>query len=105
MPTAIFDFGSSPHKEESVPVGAENYRERAMKECSALVGQIRRQFGEPPAGVTLKVKSSKHELGSYLEVVAMYDDLNDEHKEYVYKVEAELADRWDAEAKAELGLG
>jgi hypothetical protein len=68
-----------------------------------LIGQIRRELGEEPAGARLRIKSNPHEFGNYLEVVCNYDDSNEEAADYAYRCEDTAGD-WDDVARAELGL-
>ena len=98
-------FGPTPAGEPCQQVGMPTYdHQRAMQECRAFRKQLIRQFGEPPFGAMLKVKSFPHDFGSYMEVCGVFDENEEEAVEYVYNIEAHLPENWDAEAKKELGL-
>lgn len=103
MATVFFEIGTSPHEEDCAIVGSDGYRERATGECQAFAGQLRRQCGPAPDGVKFQVKSSHHELGRYVELVVRYDDAAAGHVEFVRRVEAKTAGKWDDQALAELG--
>ena len=100
-------IGSAPCDEECTQVGTPGYSERAKKECRALIAQIRRVLGNEPeeaAGTGLRIKGENHEYGTYYEVVCSYDDDFPESTKYAYRCEAECPQKWDEEAKLELGL-
>ncbi len=96
------EIGATPHGEDCAQVGAPDYAERARRECRAYINQLKRMFGEPPEGCSLRVKSFSHDFGSYHEVVAVFDDENEEAAEYAYRLESDGPEYWDAEAQAEL---
>lgn len=95
-------IGSSPWGEDCAQLGSDGYDAKSRKECQAYKNQLRREFGEEPAGARLAAKSFAHDFGSYREVVCHYDNTNAEAVEYAYKLESEGPELWDAEAKAEL---
>ena len=95
-------IGSTPASEDCAQVGSEGYYPQARRECRAFIGQLQRQFGPPPEGARLAVKSNAHDFGTYLDVVVRFDDDNPEAVEYAYRCEEHASDVWDAEAKAEL---
>lgn len=97
-------IGPSPAEEDCAQVGSDNYHELARKECSALIAQLRRQFGQEPDGAELRVKRESHDFGSYLEVVCYYDERSQAAIEYAYKCEGNLPATWDEEARRELGI-
>jgi len=98
-------FGPTPVDEDCQQVGMPSYdHQKAKKECWAYVKQLIRQFGEPPMGARLTVKSFPHDFGSYMEACGVFDESIEEAVEYVYKIEGELPESWDEEAKKELGL-
>jgi hypothetical protein len=96
------ELSPTPVGEECAQVGAENYHAMARKECNAFIKQLRRQFGVEPYGARLYVKSNPHDFGSYLEVACKFDENEEEAVEYAYKLESNLPENWDEEAKLEL---
>lgn len=96
-------LGGAPYEEECAQVGDEGYRQRALKECAAYIGQLKRAFGEPPAGASLRVKRFPHDFGTYHEVVVEFED-EPAAIEYAFKLEEEMPARWDEQARRELGL-
>lgn len=88
-------IGPAPYEEQCIQVGDPDYRKRAMTECLHFVKAIRRVCGEPPEGASLGVKSFPHDYGSYLEVVAYYDDTNEKAAEYAFMVEEKAPATWE----------
>ena len=62
------------------------------------------QLGEPPIGASLGIKSNPHDFGTYLEVVAYFDDSYPESVEWAFGIEANTPAEWDREARQELGI-
>lgn len=91
-----------PHNEPCVQLGAENYPEWSRLEAKALRDQIYRQLGQPPAGTGIKIISCSHDFGSYLDLAVVYNTDSEESEEWMLKVESELPEEWDEEAKAYL---
>src|SRR5262245_5813706 len=94
---------SGPAEEECADVGVPDYRERALRECNALVGQLRRQFGREPPGAALAVRPMPHDAGTYYTVIVFYE--GPEAEAYALRVEKDFPGRWDDQARRELGLG
>ena len=88
-------LGSSPSEEECVQVGSLRYIMRAKKECQRFLALIREKLGPEPLGAQLKVKRFPHDFGSYLEVVCLFEEDNEEARAYAYKCEAEAPTRWE----------
>ena len=103
MPRRFLVLESGPAEEECAQIDAPGYRQRALRECDALVGQLRRQFGREPPGAALAVRPMPHEAGTYYTVVIFYED--QEAEAYALKVERDFPGRWDDQARRELGLG
>ena len=98
------ELSPTPVDEQCEQIGP-NYRpEIARAECRAFIGQLRRMFGEEPAGATLKISSNPHDFGTYYEVAVRFDDENDAAVEYAYHLESNLPEQWDDTARRELGL-
>jgi hypothetical protein len=104
MASDYLSIGATPAEETCAQVGKEGYSEQSQKECRAFVNQLVRQFGQPPEGARITVKSFPHDFGSYREVCVVYNDNIEEAIEYAFKIEAESPANWDEEAKKELGL-
>ena len=99
----ILELGfTTPSGEQCAQVGSINYGQNARKEGRALINLIKREFGEPPTGVSLELKSNPHDFGTYLDVVIRYDGDSEEHESYALRVEADCPEYWDDEAKKEL---
>jgi len=103
MQQAFIVLESGPAEEECAEIGGPGYKERALRECNALIRQLQRQFGREPSGARLAVRPMPHEAGTYYTVVVFYESATAEA--YALRVESEFPGRWDAEARHELGLG
>ena len=95
-------IGYSPSGEDCAQVGSDNYEIQSRLECSAFIAQLRRQFGTEPILSRLSIKTFPHDFGSYQEVVCYYDDVDEEAKNYAFRLESETPEYWDEEAKKEL---
>jgi hypothetical protein len=104
MASDYLTIGPSPAEENCASVGADNYGQQSQRECRAFVNQLVRQFGEPPYGARIAVKSFPHDFGSYREVCVIYDDVFEEAIDFAFKIEKESPAQWDDEAKKELGI-
>lgn len=100
------EIGSSPCDEDCAQLGSDNYYNKAQKECKAFIKQLRRVFGDEPAGARLRIKSNEHDFGTYYEVVCQYDD-SDNNEAFAYAINCEnnTPQKWDEEALKELKGG
>lgn len=95
------DLGSAPSGEECAQVGRDDYHDRARRECRAYIHQLRRTFGEEPAGARLSIKANDHDFGTYWSVVCSFDGGNEAATDYAYRCESG-PESWDEEARWEL---
>lgn len=98
MSTETLEIGATPPEEDCTQVGSPDYHANARRECLAFIAQLVRQFGEPPEGARLFVKSNAHDFGSYLEVACRFDVNIEAACDYAYKCEGEAWPKWDREA-------
>jgi hypothetical protein len=96
------DIGSSPVCEDCQQVGSPGYYQYAKKECGIFIQQLLRDFPNPPAGVSITIKSNPHDFGTYYSVVVNFNDDNKKQIDYAYKIEAHTPEYWDEIAIAEL---
>lgn len=96
------DLGSAPWNEECASVGDEDYSARARRECRALIGQLKRACGDPPAGVRFRIASNPHDFGMYYSVVVEYDGNEAEAAAYAQQCDETPPEEWDDEARCEL---
>ena len=96
------NIGSSPYDEDCAQVGTPDYHEKVARECRAFKGQLIRQFGEPPAGAAVGIKSFPHDFGTYHEVVCYFDTEDEAATKYAFSLENDAPANWDAIARAEL---
>jgi len=97
-------IGSTPCDESCAQVGSPDYYERSRKECTAFKHQLVRVFGEPPGSAILVTKTFPHDFGEYREVCVSYEDESEEALDYASKLECNTPEKWDEEARKELGL-
>ncbi len=95
-------LSTTPVNEPCAQLGAPDYHRRTRAECRAFIGQLHRQFGEPPAGAWLKVRRCEHDFGTYHELVVRFDDSCEQAVDFAYQLEGELPLQWDDIARAEL---
>lgn len=97
------DLGSAPSDEDCAQIGVdENYGARAKRECRALVNQLKRLCGDPPAGARFRIMSNPHDFGTYYSVVIDFDPNNEDAIEYAYRCDEESPSEWDMAARLEL---
>lgn len=104
----IMDYisiGSTPFEEPCAQVGSDDYEKNSRIESKVFINQLLRVFGEPPTGVSIRVKTFPHDFGSYREVVVYYDDENQGAVDYAYNIEANTPSNWDSIALQELRKG
>ena len=94
----------TPHEEKCAQVGSDNYLKNCRKECRVLAGQIFREFGRPPKGASLGIKTFHHDFGEYYELCVTFDDENDDAINYAFELESHQIDIWDIESRKELGI-
>src|SRR4051794_39840993 len=100
--TDYVELGPTPAEEDCEPLGPNYDPARARAECRAFINQLRRQFGEPPAGAAFVIRSNPHDFGSYLEVAVRFSDRDEAAIGFAFLVEREALGRWDEEARREL---
>lgn len=98
------DLGAVPCEEQCEQLGDSYNPARARQECRAFIDQLVRQFGQPPTGASLRIKSNPHDFGVYLEVNVNFDGCVEEAVEYAFTLEKSTPQFWDKEARKELSL-
>ena len=81
-------IGSTPHDEPCTQIGDPDYTQKARAECKRFAEQIGKHYPEP-AGGYLQVKSFSHDFGKYYEVVAIFNDKDEEAVNWAYAIEAD----------------
>ena len=102
MSSEYLNIGPTPADEECQQLGENFDSRKAAIEMKVFKNQLLRQFGNPPDGATIKVKSFPHDYGSYSEVCVVFDTESRAAVEYAYKVESESPANWDDTARTEL---
>ena len=98
-----YGFGTTtPYEEECAQLGSPHYMTRAHHEAQAFAGQLIRLHGNPPDGARLKTIYCEHDFGTYLDLALVYDEDNEEHVEWMLKIESGIPDKWDQAAITEL---
>ena len=103
MPMDHYDtVTSTPHEEPCAQLGRAGYEARARLECRALIGQLRRELGEPPDGSYFRLAGNPHDFGTYYTVRYHYDPADAAHRAYMHRLDDGLPARWDGPARDEL---
>ena len=78
---AHLNLGTTPADERCAQVGTDGYYELARSQCRRHIEVLRAFYiaerGALPEGLKLKIKTFAHDFGDYYEVIAEFDD-NDE---------------------------
>ena len=94
-------LGPTPSDESCAQVGSPDYLKWSRIESAIFIDQLNRVM-PPPEGARFSLKTFQHDFGSYVEVVANYDDDNEEQVSWAYKAESETPLTWDTEAISQL---
>lgn len=92
------ELGSSPAEEDCVQLGSDDYYLRSRVECAIWAAQLRRAFSNMPDGIKLGIKGFNHDFGTYHEVVAYFDDSDEEASDFAWKMQDDAPAHWDEEA-------
>jgi hypothetical protein len=109
MTTDFIYLGPVPSEEPCEQAAPEKPIAAGYEESKAYRDQLRRlhknRFGCIPEAqhCRLKVQSFDSELGSYYEVVAVFDADNKAAIDAAFWLDANTPEYWDAEAKKQLG--
>jgi hypothetical protein len=96
------DIGVTPSGEPCESLG-ENYNpSRARAEARVFKRQLIRTFGEPPWTSRIIIRNNPHDFGYYLSLEVEYNEEVEEEVEYAFRIEREMPEYWDDEAKKEL---
>jgi hypothetical protein len=93
---------TTPSEEPCAQVGSPNYMRNARIEAKVLRDQIIRENGTPPEGTFLETNSNPHDFGTYLDVAIVFDENNEEARNYAFAVESNVPQLWDEESKKQL---
>lgn len=94
MSSEYLEIGPTPCEESCQQVGTPGYDSvAAWNECSRYIELIDKCFGHPPYGASLRIKSNRHDFGTYYEVAVRYDPDNDLAVKYAFAVEADTRKR------------
>lgn len=100
-------LGSTPASETCAQLGTPGYGERAISECDAYVGQLKRLFKAVharDARCRLEVVDNPHDFGNYLEVHAQYHEDDKRALTDALWLDGHMPEEWDEEARKELNL-
>jgi len=96
------ELGPTPSAERCAGIGDDDYDNQSRIECVAFANQLKRLFPE----ARYRVRSFNHDFGMYREVCVALETLHNDNGEVIepiaYKVEANIPEFWDKEAKKEL---
>lgn len=89
------NIGSAPFDEDCVQVGDADYYRKSRIESKAFIHAIRKKLGPEPDRAMLRIKEFPHDFGSYIEVVCLYDENDEEATAYAMKCESESPATWE----------
>lgn len=102
-------LGPTPAGESCAQVGDDNYGVLAYAETTAYKNQLYRllkeNFKNIPESFRFKVSREEHDLGSYYEVVAMFDSNDPDAKtchDIAIFIDNNVPEEWDDRAREEL---
>lgn len=83
------EIGSGPAEEDCASVGSRiyDYETMAKLECTAFIAALKIKYGDLPEGARLKTKSNPHDMGSYYDVVCVFDPAKPDACAYALSVE------------------
>lgn len=88
------NIGITPSGEDCVQVSkTENYMPAMRKQAERFKSLLEKAF--PPKGRgSLSIKSFPHDFGGYLEVVANFDDTDEESQKWAFDLEGSVPETW-----------
>jgi hypothetical protein len=98
------EFEPVPGEEDCEQLGKDYNFQKAKAEATETIRMLREIVGIPPEGTILKIASNPHDFGDYLSIRYTYNDENEDHCEYLDRLEREWPERWDLEACDNLGI-
>lgn len=104
----FFTLASTPNDETCTQAGMD--LESQIKECTALINQLKRGAGTPDEGAEFFIiENTGHDFGIYYEAGIFYqptpdtDEAEESQSEiYAMIIEQNIPEQWDNEAKEEL---
>lgn len=94
-------IGGNPTEEPCVQVmSGANYLPAMRFETQLYLELLKETYPEPEGGF-FRLVTSRHDFGSYIEVVAVYDEEDEEASEWAFNAESGV-DEWPEAYKAKL---
>ena len=97
-----YEFETTPYEENCQQLGPNYDSTMAKLEAKTLIEQLERQFPEQPDGAYYIIKSNPHDFGYYYSVRLVYDDYDQNHQQFVNKVENKFPKNWDEQSLLKL---
>lgn len=94
-------LGATPAEEPCAQMGSDNYHQLARKESEVYIGQLKRELNPK---LQLGIKQFPHDFGTYMEVVAYFDNDNEEQVAEALRLENNLPGRWDERSRVFLNI-
>ncbi|MEF3304270.1 hypothetical protein PV407_13940 [Paenibacillus sp. GYB003] len=96
MAKEYLELGPAPYEEDCVQVRVNvDYKPAMKEECERFIELLKKINGVPPEGAYFTIKWNSHDFGPYADVRIVFDDENEAHVEYAYKVENNIPAHWD----------
>jgi hypothetical protein len=99
MSTDFLYLGPVPCDEPCAQVGEMNYQKNSSIEMSTYIDQLYRMFPElENSSLAIRKKWFPHDFGSYGEVIAVYNEEDEQAYDLALKIERNLPYKWDKES-------
>ncbi|WP_454887943.1 hypothetical protein [Sphingomonas oryzagri] len=94
---ATMSLGPVPSEEACAQLGVTfRYHETARLEALCHRAALIARYGPPPAGFAMRALSNQHDFGTYIDLVAVFDQSDEVHRDYLLRVEQGLSTWIDA---------
>lgn len=94
-------LGPTPAGEECCQLGKHDMQMHRI-EVRAYINQLKRMFPNETPDAYFIPKREEHDFGTYYEAAVKYNENDEKAVDFAFKVEGNLPEHWDDEAKAEL---
>lgn len=89
------EIGPAPSEAEDIAqVGDPDYYEKGKSQCRRYMIGLTILF-PPPTDAYFRIKGHPHDMGTYFEVEARFDNERDDHVAWMHKVERNLPPTWE----------
>ncbi|MEF3310849.1 hypothetical protein PV433_18360 [Paenibacillus sp. GYB004] len=96
MAKNYLELGPAPYEEDCAHVRISvDYKPAMRDECMRFMELLKKIHVKPPEGAYYTIKWNSHDYGPYADIGIVFDDENEEHLEYAFKVESNMPAHWN----------